>query len=1386
MKNVSTPLWSAIMAFTLSVLFVGSVLANEQIRFKGEIIENPDRPLLSSENASLFSLSNPTFSEKAGNPDYKWQFPSLNSLRINTIEYLDNNLVFAAGEFGLIMKSTDGGQTWLNIENSFSETIFAMDIKGNKIIICGNNGFIGISEDAGLTWNALTSNVTTSLRSIKFGKNNHIYASGAAKTSIFSNDGGNTWQTLTIPNAVVFNPNNKTDWMYRSIVTRGDSLFVSVDGTGMPVQVLRSINNGTAWETSVATGINTPGGSIGIGVTDISMAGDGLVAYACYRSGLAGGMIKTIDGGASWARVENLGSFAPLPNPEVPYTSTTVQMMDVINVSQDGLKIITAGLFGQVLASIDGGNNWYEIYGGVKQGNRDFFSVGFSGLSISPDGNSWLVGGSRGIIAGASGFAAATASLRNGDDKVKTFMDVSFFDDNNGIAVGFETVQKYLDAAGTIGDFAVAVYYTTQNGGQTWDRVTGPGKDDYRWYSLQTSANGKIWVAGMKLVGSNVVGVISYSDNFGNTWTEQTLLAGEEFYKIRKWDDNTLYAITFTNKFAKTQNGSTWQISTVPSPAEATNPLMGIDLTSSNTVYVSGGKTSSGGKAFIMKSMDGGETWSSAFNSGTNTGRVSEIRFIDARFGFAGGLWGPTLSRKVVLHTSDYGNTWTEGTAAFDGVNSSEIAYIIPIDSVKAMAYGANGQAIVTQNGLNYTSISPRFANHTIYGGYRKNANEIWVGGASSSILKFDPVNTQNTAPNKFANLIPAPNASFTLSNLDNMVSWTASSDPDGDIITYSLIIENPTGSEVIAQVNQITDAQIALNTTLLPNMETGNYRWRVEASDENGLTSTTEPTFVQIIVEGFINTQNDIVSFVLPEQSRPAIINTENHTLDAEVVYGTSLLALTPEIQVSLDATIDPESGVTQDFSAPVIYTVTAQSGDAQQWTVTVSVQTPVDNITMTNFTQFGYSKIPVSQLTDILFMADATNNGNRNVTNLTLEVKANNQAIGQSAPLAILETGNTATLNLQMPISIANAGSYNFAYEFSIAEPDANLINHTAQTQLNASDSVYATDNGNIAGGVGSNTAPITFGNVYQIKNPAHLTTVTIGWPNFNQETSFTISVKKINMETLAVIQDVYTSPVLNKTLSMANTFATFNIDNIWLEEGYYAILVNQTTATNIGLGFDAQANGGFYLFSPQTNALEFFSNPQFGNAAIRANLGTVIISNDATLSSLLVNNALIADFNPETLSYQYALPAGTTETPEVTAIANHPSASISIQPATNINSENPAERTTFIQVTAADLQTTLAYSVEFNVASQSPSMGTPSVKLFPNPVRNKLNIQSDEWKQFSIQICTLDGKTMISEDFKGNSFVIDLSDLPIGLYIVRLSTDSNQSVYKISVVK
>jgi hypothetical protein len=82
-----------------------------------------------------------------------------------------------------------------------------------------------------------------------------------------------------------------------------------------------------------------------------------------------------------------------------------------------------------------------------------------------------------------------------------------------------------------------------------------------------------------------------------------------------------------------------------------------------------------------------------------------------------------------------------------------------------------------------------------------------------------------------------------------------------------------------------------------------------------------------------------EILAFYLKRQNKPAVIS--DSTVAIEVKLGTDLTSLAPEIQISPQAVIFPESGEPVDFSqGSVSYVVTAENGIQKNWVVSVTTE--------------------------------------------------------------------------------------------------------------------------------------------------------------------------------------------------------------------------------------------------------------------------------------------------------------------------------------------------------------------------------------------------------------------------------------------------------------
>ena len=133
-------------------------------------------------------------------------------------------------------------------------------------------------------------------------------------------------------------------------------------------------------------------------------------------------------------------------------------------------------------------------------------------------------------------------------------------------------------------------------------------------------------------------------------------------------------------------------------------------------------------------------------------------------------------------------------------------------------------------------------------------------------------------------------------------------------------------------------------------------------------------------------STVNDITNFDVPNQVGSETIDETEHTVNLDVETGTDITDLAPTIEISENATIDPESGTPQDFTEPFVYTVTAENGDQQEWTVTVDVLTGISSNYSSSFKIYPNPSNGTVNLTGFSGLSDFVGIKITNITRQTI----------------------------------------------------------------------------------------------------------------------------------------------------------------------------------------------------------------------------------------------------------------------------------------------------------------------------------------------------------------------------------------------------------------
>jgi uncharacterized repeat protein (TIGR02543 family) len=123
-------------------------------------------------------------------------------------------------------------------------------------------------------------------------------------------------------------------------------------------------------------------------------------------------------------------------------------------------------------------------------------------------------------------------------------------------------------------------------------------------------------------------------------------------------------------------------------------------------------------------------------------------------------------------------------------------------------------------------------------------------------------------------------------------------------------------------------------------------------------------------------NRENKIISLVVPGQIGQTMWDENQSAYIFHMPYGTNIRQLTPALTISIEATVTPTSRTPLDFSQAQTYTVTAQGGEVQAWTVkcVVDPNRANDILTLSIDLQVGESFIDANLHTVLFHMPYGT----------------------------------------------------------------------------------------------------------------------------------------------------------------------------------------------------------------------------------------------------------------------------------------------------------------------------------------------------------------------------------------------------------------------------
>ena len=227
------------------------------------------------------------------------------------VTFINENMGYAVGEGGTIIKTTNGGNSWFPQPSNTNDTLFCVHFINENIgSIVGEDGEIRRTTNGGSNWISQTSSTSNTLRSVYFVNANTGLASGFNGTILKTTNSGNNWfpQTSNTNQNFwsVFLLNTNTGW---AVGFSGTVRKTTNEGLNWFSQ---SVNNNTAQLLYVSF-LNANTGIITVGIpgnVDIYTTSNGGNSWQPrdFTSGHSHRSVDIIDSNI-WMMVGDAGDF---------------------------------------------------------------------------------------------------------------------------------------------------------------------------------------------------------------------------------------------------------------------------------------------------------------------------------------------------------------------------------------------------------------------------------------------------------------------------------------------------------------------------------------------------------------------------------------------------------------------------------------------------------------------------------------------------------------------------------------------------------------------------------------------------------------------------------------------------------------------------------------------------------------------------------------------------------------------------------------------------------------------------------------------------------------------------------------------------------------------
>ena len=335
-----------------------------------------------------------------------WSYISLAPSAIYSLMWKNDSVAFAFDQMGGIFRSIDLGLTWNFVYSTFYNNLNSISFTGNDTGWCvGESGLVLRTTNGGVAWNKVTLPINQNLHSVKFVDKYHGFIAGDGGIIYKTSNGGLNWENISLSSISDFNSifflDKDTGWI---LGNNGKLLNTTDGGMNWNIKSLGAadkypsfyfLNSQIGFFHYYNVG---PGGITRYYIEKTTDGGNSFnssflapgyihsIKFINENTGFAAGvpgLFKTTDQGITWNKIID------------GFMGFSVEFCD-------SLIGCTAGNYGRIYKTSDGGNSWIN--------NNIQTESALNNICISDNTHTWIVGNGGIII---SNINSAITSVKN-------------------------------------------------------------------------------------------------------------------------------------------------------------------------------------------------------------------------------------------------------------------------------------------------------------------------------------------------------------------------------------------------------------------------------------------------------------------------------------------------------------------------------------------------------------------------------------------------------------------------------------------------------------------------------------------------------------------------------------------------------------------------------------------------------------------------------------------------------------------------------------------------------------------------------------------------------------------------------------------------------------